>query len=81
MPELPEVETIRRDLLPHVVGRAITGVRVAPGASRVIRDVVPRSSPVASPAAASKTSFDAASTCCSASTATSPPSTSPSTCV
>ena len=39
MPELPEVETIRRDLLPHVVGRSITGVRVTPGASRVIRDV------------------------------------------
>ncbi len=37
MPELPEVETIRRDLLPHVVGRTITGVRVAPGAERVIR--------------------------------------------
>jgi formamidopyrimidine-DNA glycosylase len=41
MPELPEVETIRRDLLPHVVGTTITGVRVAPGASRVIRDVPP----------------------------------------
>jgi formamidopyrimidine-DNA glycosylase len=39
MPELPEVETIRRDLLPHVVGRTITGVRIAPGASRVIRGV------------------------------------------
>jgi formamidopyrimidine-DNA glycosylase len=39
MPELPEVETIRRDLLPHVVGRIITGFRLAPGASRVIRDV------------------------------------------
>jgi formamidopyrimidine-DNA glycosylase len=39
MPELPEVETIRRDLLPHVVGRTVTGVRIAPGASRVIRDV------------------------------------------
>jgi len=38
MPELPEVETIRRDLLPHVVGRTITAVRVAPGAERVIRD-------------------------------------------
>ena len=39
MPELPEVETIRRDLLSHVVGRTITGVRVAVGASRVVRDV------------------------------------------
>jgi formamidopyrimidine-DNA glycosylase len=43
MPELPEVETIRRDLLPHVVGRTVTGVHVAPSASRVIRDVSPRS--------------------------------------
>ena len=39
MPELPEVETIRRDLLPHVVGRTIAGFRLSPGASRVIRDV------------------------------------------
>jgi len=39
LPELPEVETIRRDLLSHVVGRTITGVRVAVGASRVVRDV------------------------------------------
>jgi len=37
VPELPEVETIRRDLLPHVVGHTITGVHVAAGASRVIR--------------------------------------------
>lgn len=28
MPELPEVETIRRGLEPQLVGRAITGVRV-----------------------------------------------------
>jgi formamidopyrimidine-DNA glycosylase len=42
MPELPEVETIRRDLLPHVVGRTITGVRLAPGAERVIRDIPAR---------------------------------------
>ena len=42
MPELPEVETIRRDLLPDVVGRTITGLRVAPGAERVVRDVSPR---------------------------------------
>jgi len=41
MPELPEVETIRRDLLPHVVGRAITGVRIAPNAGRVINGVDP----------------------------------------
>jgi len=37
MPELPEVETIRRDLLDHVVGRTITSVRIAPGAERVVR--------------------------------------------
>jgi len=42
VPELPEVETIRRDLLPDVVGRTITGLRVAPGAERVVRDVSPR---------------------------------------
>jgi len=41
MPELPEVETIRRDLLPHVVGRTVAGFRLSPGASRVIRDVDP----------------------------------------
>jgi len=28
MPELPEVETVRRGLLPHLVGRRITGVTV-----------------------------------------------------
>src|SRR3989337_2499479 len=28
MPELPEVETIKNELLPHVVGRKITGVTV-----------------------------------------------------
>jgi len=28
MPELPEVETIRRSLLPHVVGARVTGVTV-----------------------------------------------------
>lgn len=28
MPELPEVETVRRSLLPHVVGRRIVGLRV-----------------------------------------------------
>ncbi len=31
MPELPEVETIRRDLEPLVVGRKITGIEVDPG--------------------------------------------------
>ena len=28
MPELPEVETIRRSLAPHVVGRRVAGVLV-----------------------------------------------------
>ena len=36
MPELPEVETIRRDLLPHVVGRRFTGVEIMPGAEKVV---------------------------------------------
>ena len=37
MPELPEVETIRRDLLSRVVGRSFTGVHVLPGAERIVR--------------------------------------------
>ena len=36
MPELPEVETIRLDLLPHVVGRRFTGVEIMPGAEKVV---------------------------------------------
>src|SRR4030042_4200490 len=36
MPELPEVETIRRDLAPHVVGRRFTAVEVMPGAEKVV---------------------------------------------
>ncbi len=28
MPELPEVETVRRQLAPHVEGRTITAVRI-----------------------------------------------------
>ena len=36
MPELPEVETIRLDLLPHVVGRQFTGVEVMAGAEKVV---------------------------------------------
>jgi len=52
MPELPEVETIRRSLLPHLIGRRITGLtvreprlreRVDPGALRracVDREIV-----------------------------------------
>jgi formamidopyrimidine-DNA glycosylase len=37
LPELPEVETIRRDLLPRVVGRTIAEVRVIPGSERLIQ--------------------------------------------
>jgi len=37
VPELPEVETIRRDLLPRVVGRSFSGVRVSPGAERIVQ--------------------------------------------
>ncbi|MEO8539942.1 MAG: bifunctional DNA-formamidopyrimidine glycosylase/DNA-(apurinic or apyrimidinic site) lyase [bacterium] len=36
MPELPEVETIRRDLEPLVVGRTITGVEVDPGTIQLL---------------------------------------------
>lgn len=37
MPELPEVETIRRDLLPLVRGRTIVEAWVSPGAPRLVR--------------------------------------------
>ena len=39
MPELPEVETIRRDLEPLIRGREIVDFSVAPGASRLLRGV------------------------------------------
>ena len=42
MPELPEVETIRRDLLPRVVGRLIRDVRIHPGAERLAVTHTPR---------------------------------------
>ena len=42
MPELPEVETIRRDLEPHLLGRRITGFQVLPGAERLLRGVPQR---------------------------------------
>ncbi|HEY78031.1 MAG TPA: DNA-formamidopyrimidine glycosylase, partial [Dehalococcoidia bacterium] len=29
MPELPEVETVKNELLPHVIGRCITGIDLA----------------------------------------------------
>ena len=37
VPELPEVETIRRDLLSRVVGRTFRRVRISPGAERIVR--------------------------------------------
>ena len=42
MPELPEVETIRRDLTPLLVGRRIEGVRIHPGADRLAVTDAPR---------------------------------------
>lgn len=36
MPELPEIETIRRDLVSHVIGRCFTDVEVMPGAEKVV---------------------------------------------
>lgn len=42
MPELPEVETIRRDLAPLLVGRTITRVRILPGAERLAVTHAPR---------------------------------------
>lgn len=37
MPELPEVETIRRDLQSRAVGRTFSHIRVLPGAERVVQ--------------------------------------------
>jgi formamidopyrimidine-DNA glycosylase len=37
VPELPEVETIRRDLLPRVVGRTFSHIRIVPGAERIVQ--------------------------------------------
>ena len=42
MPELPEVETIRRDLEPLLVGRTITRVRIHRGAERLAVTHAPR---------------------------------------
>ncbi|MEX1252958.1 MAG: bifunctional DNA-formamidopyrimidine glycosylase/DNA-(apurinic or apyrimidinic site) lyase [Dehalococcoidia bacterium] len=39
MPELPEVETLRRDLQRAVVGRTITEARVAPDAPRLVQEM------------------------------------------
>ena len=42
MPELPEVETIRRDLEPLIVGRRVLRVRIHPGAERLAVTGAPR---------------------------------------
>jgi formamidopyrimidine-DNA glycosylase len=42
MPELPEVETIRRDLEPRLLGRRIVSVRIHPGAERLAITHPPR---------------------------------------
>ncbi|RYF05055.1 MAG: formamidopyrimidine-DNA glycosylase, partial [Deltaproteobacteria bacterium] len=39
MPELPEVETVRRTLLPHVVGRTVAQVQVLQPKLREVVDV------------------------------------------
>jgi formamidopyrimidine-DNA glycosylase len=41
MPELPEVETIRRDLLPLVSGRTITEATISPNAPRLVQLIPP----------------------------------------
>ncbi|MDO8615464.1 MAG: bifunctional DNA-formamidopyrimidine glycosylase/DNA-(apurinic or apyrimidinic site) lyase [Dehalococcoidia bacterium] len=41
MPELPEVETIRRDLVPVVVGRTITRAWISPSAPRLVQLMPP----------------------------------------
>ncbi len=41
MPELPEVETIRRDLLPFVTGRTITSAWVSDNAPRLVQLIAP----------------------------------------
>ncbi len=42
MPELPEVETIRRDLEPLLIGRKLVRVRIHPGAERLAVSHSPR---------------------------------------
>jgi formamidopyrimidine-DNA glycosylase len=41
MPELPEVETVRRDLEARIVGRRITSCQISPGAPRLVQLVTP----------------------------------------
>ncbi len=42
MPELPEVETIRRDLAPRLIGRTLVRVRIHPGGERLAVTHAPR---------------------------------------
>ena len=41
MPELPEVETVRRDLEARIIGRRITSCRISPDAPRLVQLVTP----------------------------------------
>ncbi len=43
MPELPEVETIRRDLTPRIVGRTVVEAWVSPDAPRLVQGEAPDS--------------------------------------
>ncbi|MCH7998988.1 MAG: formamidopyrimidine-DNA glycosylase, partial [Chloroflexi bacterium] len=43
MPELPEVETIRRDLTSRIVGRTVVEAWVSPDAPRLVQDETPDS--------------------------------------
>ncbi len=41
MPELPEVETVRRDLEARIIGRCITSCQISPDAPRLVQLVTP----------------------------------------
>ena len=43
MPELPEVETIRRDLTSRIIGRTVVEAWVSPDAPRLVQDETPES--------------------------------------
>ena len=62
MPELPEVETIRRQLAPEVTGRRIDAAEIFD--ERLTRPHPPSPLPAASRDAGSNRSAAAASTCC-----------------
>ncbi len=42
MPELPEVETVRRDLEQRIIGRRITSCKISPDAPRLVQLITPR---------------------------------------